>query len=147
MINGTRRLAVRMRLPLRRLALCLDCDECFEIGPACPACGSETWTSLARFLEWGHPASLARLVGAADVRAEHLIVVSRERMKLYERLTRALAAAPEFQVVLDRRRGERRRAAVGPVRERRRRDRRSARRGPEHLHPAHWSVLVVDLGA
>jgi len=39
-------------LALRRIALCLDCDACFEIGAdACPACGSDTWVSLARFLE------------------------------------------------------------------------------------------------
>jgi hypothetical protein len=41
-----------VHLPLRRLALCIDCDECFELGlPACPACSSETWTPLARFVE------------------------------------------------------------------------------------------------
>jgi len=39
-------------LPLRLLALCLDCDEGFEIGNGCcPACGSNTWIPLARFLE------------------------------------------------------------------------------------------------
>jgi hypothetical protein len=41
-----------VHLPLRRLALCIDCDECFELGlAACPACSSETWTPLARFVE------------------------------------------------------------------------------------------------
>lgn len=39
-------------LPLRLLALCLDCDEGFEIrNGCCPACGSSTWIPLARFLE------------------------------------------------------------------------------------------------
>jgi len=38
-------------LPLRHTALCLDCETCFEIGNArCPACGSGTWASMARFL-------------------------------------------------------------------------------------------------
>jgi hypothetical protein len=38
-------------LPLGRIALCLDCDACFEIGTnPCPACGSRTWASVARFL-------------------------------------------------------------------------------------------------
>jgi len=41
----------RRHLPLRQAALCLDCEECFELGTAaCPVCGSETWTLLTRFL-------------------------------------------------------------------------------------------------
>ena len=145
MINTTRRPAPRMHLPLRRLALCLDCDECFEISHACPACGSETWTSLARFLEWKPPESVTRLLGTPEIRARHLIVVSRERVKLYEQLKHALAGTASIQVILDRRRAERRRASVTPVRERRRIDRRVARGGAESLHTAHWSVLVIDL--
>jgi RNA polymerase subunit RPABC4/transcription elongation factor Spt4 len=48
-----------LHMPLRRLALCLDCEECFELGAeACPACGSGTWTTLALFLE-SSPAELA----------------------------------------------------------------------------------------
>lgn len=40
-----------IHLPLTRLALCLDCEECFELGPdACPACSSVTWMPLARFV-------------------------------------------------------------------------------------------------
>jgi len=44
-----------IHLPLQQVALCLDCDECFEIRPemTCPACGSATWTSLSRLLETG----------------------------------------------------------------------------------------------
>jgi hypothetical protein len=57
----------QLHLPLRRLALCLDCEKCFELGAAtCPGCGSGTWTTLARFLEGG-PAS-AELAGG---RARH----------------------------------------------------------------------------
>jgi rRNA maturation endonuclease Nob1 len=42
---------LRLHLPLTSVALCLDCEECFELGTdQCPACGSETWTPLARFL-------------------------------------------------------------------------------------------------
>src|SRR6266536_2586262 len=37
MINTKRKPVPRMHLPLRRLALCLHCDECFEITDACPA--------------------------------------------------------------------------------------------------------------
>lgn len=44
--------AERTSLPLTRIALCLDCEQCFELGRAgCPACGSETWAPVARFLE------------------------------------------------------------------------------------------------
>ncbi len=44
-----------LRLPLRRMALCLDCETCFEIGTdPCPACGSGTWASVARFLHGRH---------------------------------------------------------------------------------------------
>ena len=47
MISRVRQLAPRAHLSLRQLALCLDCDECFEVSsPTCPACGSATWTSL-----------------------------------------------------------------------------------------------------
>jgi hypothetical protein len=40
----------RVHVPLARLALCLDCDACFEMGlDHCPACGSRTWSPLSRF--------------------------------------------------------------------------------------------------
>jgi len=140
MINTKRRIAPPMHLPLRRLALCLDCDECFEIADACPACGSETWTSLGRFLEWNSPDSVARLLGGSDTRTRHLIVVARDRIKLYEQLRRALVGTPTFQVILDRRTGERRRGTQAVSRERRGRDRRKPRN-----EPPRWSVLVIDL--
>ena len=44
-----------LHLPLGRLALCLDCETCFEVGlDACPACGSQMWASVARFLDRRH---------------------------------------------------------------------------------------------
>ena len=47
----------QLHLPLRRLALCLDCEKCFELGAAaCPGCGSRTWMTLSRFLEGGQAA-------------------------------------------------------------------------------------------
>ncbi len=40
-----------LHLRLDQVALCLDCETCFEIGPdPCPACGSGMWASVARFL-------------------------------------------------------------------------------------------------
>jgi hypothetical protein len=54
------RRAVRVHLPLRLAALCLDCEECFELAAdACPGCGSATWVPLARFLD-GRPAHPGR---------------------------------------------------------------------------------------
>jgi hypothetical protein len=43
-------MALTFHVPLVRLMLCLDCEECFELGvEECPGCGSETWTPVARF--------------------------------------------------------------------------------------------------
>jgi len=40
-----------VHLPLRRIALCLDCETCYQIGTGpCPTCGSGTWAPVARFL-------------------------------------------------------------------------------------------------
>ena len=42
----------RFQLPLQRIALCLDCETCFEIGIGrCPTCGSGMWATMARFLD------------------------------------------------------------------------------------------------
>ena len=44
-----------LQLPLGRLALCLDCDTCFELGvDQCPACGGRVWASVAHFLSRRH---------------------------------------------------------------------------------------------
>lgn len=110
--------------PLRRLALCLDCEMCFEIGPErCRACGSETWFMLARFLELrGEPTS------------GQVIVVSRLRPKLYERLKRAFAGNTTVQVIVDRRRAE---AAVGANGQPHRLD----RRGADEVRERGWTVV------
>ena len=111
MISRARQLAPRAHLPLRQLALCLDCDECFEIGsPMCPACGSATWTSLSRFLA---QASSARHPGHRDAAAKQhddppetvrqLIIVAVDRAHLYERLKRGFAGNGTVRVLLNRR--------------------------------------------
>jgi len=44
-----------LHLALGRLAMCLDCETCFEIGlDTCPACGGRMWASVARFLDRRH---------------------------------------------------------------------------------------------
>jgi len=51
-VRGT---GTALQLPLGRLALCLDCDTCFELGvDPCPNCGGRVWASVARFLDRRH---------------------------------------------------------------------------------------------
>jgi len=111
-------------LPLRRLALCLDCETCFEIGPEhCQACGSETWFALARFLEL-----------RGEGHSSQLIVVSRQRPRLYERLKRAFAGNKTVQVVLDRRREDASPARPGH-------DRALDRRASDEVRERGWTVV------
>jgi hypothetical protein len=112
MISRRRMLAGKVHLPLRQLALCLDCDECFEISsPTCPACGSATWTSLARFLA---QTSSAHHPGRRDVAAakrhddlpqtvRQLIIVAGDRAHFYEHLKRGFAGNGTVRVLLNRR--------------------------------------------
>jgi hypothetical protein len=38
--------------PLTRVVVCLDCEACFPVAASsCPACGSDTWIPVARFLD------------------------------------------------------------------------------------------------
>src|SRR5438132_13423116 len=109
MISRRRKPAPRVHLPLRSLALCLDCDECFEVGPeTCPACGSATWTTIARFLEQASSSrrprcpvaspSAAKRDDAAPEAVPPRIVVARNRRGLYEHLERAVAGTATVRV-------------------------------------------------
>jgi hypothetical protein len=54
MLRDVRTASPNVHVPLNRLALCLDCEECFEVGlDACPACSSGTWVTLARLVGGG----------------------------------------------------------------------------------------------
>ena len=144
MINGVRSRAPHLHLPLRLLALCLDCDGCFEMGSErCPACGSGTWTSLSLFLAQGASSRRSpRLDGRPSAARRHdghlaavrqLVIVADDREHLYEHLKRAFAGNGSVRVVLNRRNAERR-ARSGPyAAERRRGDRRSPLRIDELL--------------
>jgi hypothetical protein len=45
-------LIARLPIPLRGLAACAACHECFELGPdTCPNCGGEQVRSLVEMLE------------------------------------------------------------------------------------------------
>ena len=41
----------RVSIPLDRLALCLDCNQAFEVGGPCPACGTATFVLIASFFK------------------------------------------------------------------------------------------------
>ena len=136
----------RIHVPLTRLGLCLDCEECFEIGlDACPACGSETWMPLARFLETARARRVVQMVDSfpASERpsgsAHHFIIVAREREALYRHLSESLAGNKTIKVVLDRRGNERN----GPNGADRRRDRRW-RAIEDQLRVLGWAVVRVD---
>jgi hypothetical protein len=149
MISRGRPPAPRTHLPLRQLALCLDCDECFGIGPeTCPSCGSATWTSLARFLA---QASSGRQPGRRDAAARQhddsretirqLIIVADDRTHLYEHLKRGFAGNGTVRVLLNRR-VLARRARSGPYEaERRQADRRLPSKGDALLRAIGWAIV------
>jgi hypothetical protein len=56
----------RVHIPLERVALCLDCDACFDVEyHQCPACGSGTWSSVSRFIGQ-HDQAFAELLSGAS---------------------------------------------------------------------------------
>jgi len=102
--------------PFARLALCADCEVCFEIGlEACPACGGRTWSPLSRLIGQASDGAIVRAVRAvvAETRggtatrgdAHHLVIVSRDQPKLFDMLRRELHASETVTVILDRRGG------------------------------------------
>jgi hypothetical protein len=104
----------RLYTPLARLALCVDCEVCFEIGPdQCPACGSDTWSPLSRFMGNASDKAIVRAVHALvqETRgiatgtdgARHLLIVSRQQPKLFQMLERELSDNPAVTVIQDRR--------------------------------------------
>jgi RNA polymerase subunit RPABC4/transcription elongation factor Spt4 len=156
MLNRSRVPADGLHLPLRKLALCLDCDECFELGQAtCPACGSATWTTAARFLklvsepEVAHRGSSRKVHSrraAEDLAiAKHLLIVARHRRELYEQIKRAFAGHETVQIVLDRRVSERRRRKEPGVPDRRGADRRAHAVIDDQLRTIGWSLVLLDL--
>jgi hypothetical protein len=157
MLRRSRAVPAAIHLPLGKLALCLDCEECFVVGPkTCPACGSGTWSPLARFLDLGSGLRASRVGGGAPgmVRwpasedmaiAKHLLVVARHRRELYEQIKRAFAGHETVQVVLDRRVRQRRERKETPGLERRRQDRRSRSAIDEQLRTIGWALVLLDL--
>ena len=159
-IRHTRSTALALHLPLRRLALCLDCEACFEIGiSSCPACGGDTWATLAKFLDQGplkvlpqfHPFPKSWTEGskrreeANGQVAKQILVVARDRQKLFEYAKRAFSGNSSVEVVLDRRRGDRRGSDRSSTPERRRGDRRLMTEIDNHLRALGWAVVRLDV--
>jgi len=155
MISRRRTLVTKPHLPLRHLALCLDCDECFEISSArCPACGSATSTMLSRFLAHASSAQQPRPSDAAAKRHDHpsemirqLIIVAGDRAHLYESLRRGFAGNETVRVLLNRRVVARRtRSGPGPYEaERRQADRRSPSKVDALLRAIGWAIVPLDV--
>jgi hypothetical protein len=157
--RSPRSAAPALHLPLRQLALCVDCEACFAVGTmACPACSGKTWVLLATFLDHGprrvvspfHPLRKSA-TGGPNPRtntngccAKQILVVARDQQKLYEYARRAFAGNPTVEVVLDRRRTERRRADRSRLPERRRGDRRLTLEVDDHLRTLGWAILRCD---
>src|SRR5712692_1531877 len=143
MLHRSRMLAAGTHLPLQKLALCL-------------ACGSSTWSPLARFFELAS-GSRAHCAGGSARRmlrrrtaeemaiAKHLLLVAQHRRELYEQVKRAFAGHETVQVILDRRVSERRQRKGAPMLDRRRHDRRSRSAIDEQLRTIGWSLVLLDL--
>ncbi len=143
MLTRSRRPGPQLHIPLRRLAMCLDCEVCFEVGPAeCPACGSETWAALGRFLDF-HSRPAAGLDSHGEARPRQIILVARDRERLFEYIKRAFAGNETVEVLLDRRTGERRRSSGSRLPDRRRGDRRRHDVSSQ-LRGLGWAIVAVD---
>src|SRR5262245_30516943 len=156
MLQRTQARSTGVHLPLRNLALCLDCDECFTLGAeTCPACGSGTWTPAARFLDLvaapgthranGGSRKLTRRAAEEREIVKHLLIVARHRRELYEEIKRAFAGHESVEVILDRREVERRQSKEGAQPDRRRRGRRARPGIDEQLRTIGWSLVLLDL--
>lgn len=136
-------------LPLRRVMLCVDCEECFEIGATnCPACGSNIWVPLARFLEAANrlrkSADAAKLSPNRRPSGRQLLIVARNRVKLYQYMRRAFQGNETVRVLLDQRSEDRRRATGSVDAERRRGDRRRATHVDDLLRVLGWAIVLQD---
>ncbi|HEV8640438.1 MAG TPA: hypothetical protein VGV13_05010 [Methylomirabilota bacterium] len=156
MITRAQRPSPRVHLPLGLLALCLDCDECFEIAAeTCPACGSATWTSLSRFLAQASSPRPPRGREDGPAPAERpdqhrettrqLVIVARNRGHLYEHLQRAFAGNHTVRVLLNRRVVERRERCGPYEAERREGNRRSPLKTDGLLREIGCAILPQDV--
>ena len=147
-------------LPLRRLVLCLDCETCFEIGiSSCPACGGHSWVLLSKFLNHGPLKTLSRFQPLPNSLAEEpkhgehasapavkqLLIVARDRHKLYDHVKRAFSDNPTVEVILDRRSAEPRNANRARATDRRRGHHQQRFETDNHLKALGWVVVRLDI--
>ena len=153
LLSGSRTIFDGTHVPLRRLALCLDCDACFELGsPACSACGSRTWSPLARFIDLLSEPRTHRTGGRPPRRAaedkalssRYLLIVARHQREFYEKIRHALTGQERVQVMLDRRVSQRRQGKTTPALERRRGERRVSSAIDEQLRSLGWALVPLD---
>jgi len=71
-------------------------------------------------------------------------IVATEDQPLYEYLTREFAGRPDVEVIIDRRRGDRRRECLARTSERRAGDRRSRSRIDDDLGMLGFAVIPVE---
>jgi len=134
------RKAPLLHFPFRRLAICLDCDACFELGPgSCPACGSGTLAPLARFFQNGNSGSPAKV-------RRQMLVVAQDHPHVYEYLKRMFAGNDTVEVILDRRNGDRRRPGATHHPDRRRMSDRRRQEIDSQLRALGWAIVLLDTG-
>ena len=82
-----------------------------------------------------------------DESVKQIVVVERDRQKLYEYVKRAFSGNASVDVVLDRRRSDRRGSSADRSRapERRRGDRRLMNEIDNHLRALGWAVVRLDV--
>jgi hypothetical protein len=81
---------------------------------------------------------------AAGTPPRQRFIVATEDQALYEYLTREFAGRPDVEVIIDRRRGERRRERLARTSERRTGDRRSRSRIDDDLGMLGFAVIPVE---
>ena len=140
--------------------MCLDCETCFEIGTsACPACGGTAWVLLARFLNQEplktlsqfHPLPKNWTKGpthgrdASRAAVKQLLIVAKDRQKLYDHVKRAFLDNPTVEVILDRRSAEPRVANRANADERRRAYDQQRVQTDYHLKALGWAIVRLDV--
>ncbi len=81
---------------------------------------------------------------AAGTPSRQQFIVATADQALYEYLTRKFAGRPDVEVIIDRRRGERRRERLARTPERRTGDRRSRSRIDDDLRMLGFAVIRVE---
>ena len=142
------------------MGLCLDCEACFEIGTAsCPACGGHSWVLLSKFLNQGPLETLSQFQPLPNSLAEEpkhgehasaavvkqLLIVARDRHKLYDHVKRAFSNNPSVEVILDRRSAEPRNAIRAKTADRRRGDHQQRLETDNHLKALCWAIVRLDV--